>query len=50
MEIYEMTGKKILREENNFKNVNILHLGAGIYNVKLIFMDGKSVYKLFIKK
>jgi hypothetical protein len=47
--VYDVTGKRVLKEGNTFKSINILNLNTGVYNVKLTFKDGSLMYSRFMK-
>ena len=49
VDIYSPLGKKVVRFNALQKEINISHLSNGIYIVKILFDDKKSVIRKIIK-
>ncbi len=49
VELFDVTGKIILSEENTFENINVQNLNPGIYRLIVRFKNGRMVSKQAVK-
>jgi hypothetical protein len=49
VEIFSMTGNKIISTQNNLQSIDISLLPYGMYQIVCIFNDGSGIIKSFIK-
>ena len=49
VEIYDITGLLVSEGKNELNGIDIRNLQTGLYNMKMIFADGTSMFSRFIK-